>query len=308
MKKLSIVIPVFNEESSINDMVSELNNVFGNDNSIEIIFVNDGSTDSSQKKLEDCIKRYDSLKLVNLFRNYGKSTALQAGIEVSNGDLIATLDSDLQDNPEELKKLILEIEKGFDVVTGWKENRKDSFEKRFASKIFNFFVKLFSGLKINDSNTGIKVIKKEVATSLNLYGGRHRYIPLLAHQKNYKVTEVAVEHRERKYGISKYGPERYKDGFFDFLTILFLGKYMDRPLHFFGGLGFTSILFGFLSEIYVLYLKYNLGHSFQQHIALIIFGSLLIITGLQLFTFGLIGEIIVNRNQKAKNYIKEIIG
>tara|TARA_B100000965_G_scaffold78902_3_gene62806 strand:- start:11729 stop:12655 length:927 start_codon:yes stop_codon:yes gene_type:complete len=308
MKKLSIVIPVFNEESSINDMVSELNNVFGNDNSIEIIFVNDGSTDSSQKKLEDCIKRYDLLKLVNLFRNYGKSTALQAGIEVSNGDLIATLDSDLQDNPEELKKLILEIEKGFDVVTGWKENRKDSFEKRFASKIFNFFVKLFSGLKINDSNTGIKVIKKEVATSLNLYGGRHRYIPLLAHQKNYKVTEVAVEHRERKYGISKYGPERYKDGFFDFLTILFLGKYMDRPLHFFGGLGFTSILFGFLSEIYVLYLKYNLGHSFQQHIALIIFGSLLIITGLQLFTFGLIGEIIVNRNQKAKNYIKEIIG
>ena len=307
MKKLSIVIPVFNEESSINDMVSELNNVFGNDNSIEIIFVNDGSTDSSQKKLEDCIKRYDLLKLVNLFRNYGKSTALQAGIEVSNGDLIATLDSDLQDNPEELKKLILEIEKGFDVVTGWKENRKDSFEKRFASKIFNFFVKLFSGLKINDSNTGIKVIKKEVATSLNLYGGRHRYIPLLAHQKNYKVTEVAVEHRERKYGISKYGPERYKDGFFDFLTILFLGKYMDRPLHFFGGLGFTSILFGFLSEIYVLYLKYNLGHSFQQHIALIIFGSLLIITGLQLFTFGLIGEIIVNRNQKAKNYIKEII-
>ena len=308
MKKLSIVIPVFNEESSINDMVSELNNVFGNDNSIEIIFVNDGSTDSSQKKLEDCIKRYDLLKLVNLFRNYGKSTALQAGIEVSNGDLIATLDSDLQDNPEELKRLILEIEKGFDVVTGWKENRKDSFEKRFASKIFNFFVKLFSGLKINDSNTGIKVIKKEVATSLNLYGGRHRYIPLLAHQKNYKVTEVAVEHRERKYGISKYGPERYKDGFFDFLTILFLGKYMDRPLHFFGGLGFTSILFGFLSEIYVLYLKYNLGHSFQQHIALIIFGSLLIITGLQLFTFGLIGEIIVNRNQKAKNYIKEIIG
>ena len=308
MKKLSIVIPVFNEESSINDMVSELNNVFGNDNSIEIIFVNDGSTDTSQKKLEDCIKRYDLLKLVNLFRNYGKSTALQAGIEVSNGDLIATLDSDLQDNPAELKKLILEIEKGFDVVTGWKENRKDSFEKIFASKIFNFFVKLFSGLKINDSNTGIKVIKKEVATSLNLYGGRHRYIPLLAHQKNYKVTEVAVEHRERKYGISKYGPERYKDGFFDFLTILFLGKYMDRPLHFFGGLGFTSILFGFLSEIYVLYLKYNLGHSFQQHIALIIFGSLLIITGLQLFTFGLIGEIIVNRNQKAKNYIKEIIG
>ena len=308
MKKLSIIIPVFNEESSIHDLVLELNDVFGNDNSIEVIFINDGSTDSSQSKLEDYVKRYDSFKLVNLYRNYGKSIALQAGIEVSNGNLIATLDSDLQDNPAELKNLISEIENGYDLVTGWKENRKDSFEKRFASKIFNFFVKLFSGLKINDSNTGIKVLKKEVASSLNLYGGRHRYIPLLAHQKNYKVSEVSVEHRERKYGISKYGSERYKDGFFDFLTILFLGKYMDRPLHFFGGLGFTSILFGVLSEIYVLHLKYNLGHSFQQHIALIIFGSLLIITGLQLFTFGLIGEIIVNRNQKAKNYIKEIIG
>ena len=308
MKKLSIIIPVFNEESSIHDLVSELDDVFGNDNSIEVIFINDGSTDSSQSKLEDNVKRYDSFKLVNLYRNYGKSIALQAGIEVSNGNLIATLDSDLQDNPAELKNLISEIENGYDLVTGWKENRKDSFEKRFASKIFNFFVKLFSGLKINDSNTGIKVLKKEVASSLNLYGGRHRYIPLLAHQKNYKVSEVSVEHRERKYGISKYGSERYKDGFFDFLTILFLGKYMDRPLHFFGGLGFTSILFGVLSEIYVLHLKYNLGHSFQQHIALIIFGSLLIITGLQLFTFGLIGEIIVNRNQKAKNYIKEIIG
>tara|TARA_Y100000768_G_C23960961_1_gene675312 strand:+ start:586 stop:1512 length:927 start_codon:yes stop_codon:yes gene_type:complete len=308
MKKLSIIIPVFNEESSIHDLVSELNDVFGNDNSIEVIFINDGSTDSSQSKLEDNVKRHDSFKLVNLYRNYGKSIALQAGIEVSNGNLIATLDSDLQDNPAELKNLISEIENGYDLVTGWKENRKDSFEKRFASKIFNFFVKLFSGLKINDSNTGIKVLKKEVASSLNLYGGRHRYIPLLAHQKNYKVSEVSVEHRERKYGISKYGSERYKDGFFDFLTILFLGKYMDRPLHFFGGLGFTSILFGVLSEIYVLHLKYNLGHSFQQHIALIIFGSLLIITGLQLFTFGLIGEIIVNRNQKAKNYIKEIIG
>ena len=308
MKKLSIIIPVFNEESSIHDLVSELNDVFGNDNSIEVIFINDGSTDSSQSKLEDNVKRYDSFKLVNLYRNYGKSIALQAGIEVSNGNLIATLDSDLQDNPAELKNLISEIENGYDLVTGWKENRKDSFEKRFASKIFNFFVKLFSGLKINDSNTGIKVLKKEVASSLNLYGGRHRYIPLLAHQKKYKVSEVSVEHRERKYGISKYGSERYKDGFFDFLTILFLGKYMDRPLHFFGGLGFTSILFGVLSEIYVLHLKYNLGHSFQQHIALIIFGSLLIITGLQLFTFGLIGEIIVNRNQKAKNYIKEIIG
>ena len=167
--------------------------------------------------------------------------------------------------------------------------------------------KLFSGLKIRDSNTGIKVLKKEVAKSLNLYGGRHRYIPLLAHQKSFKVKEIPVNHRERKFGISKYGTERYKHGFFDFLTILFLGKYMDRPLHFFGMIGFLSILFGIAAEIYVLYLKYVLFHSFQQHIAMIIFGSLLIITGVQLFTFGLIGEIIVNKNHKTKNFIKEVI-
>ena len=142
---------------------------------------------------------------------------------------------------------------------------------------------------------------------MNLYGGRHRYIPLLAHQKSFYVKEVAVNHRERKFGISKYGAERYKHGFFDFLTILFLGKYMDRPLHFFGMIGFLSILFGIAAEIYVLYLKYILLHSFQQHIAMIIFGSLLIITGVQLFTFGLIGEIIVNKNHKTKNFIKEEI-
>ena len=150
-------------------------------------------------------------------------------------------------------------------------------------------------------------MKREVAKSLNLYGGRHRYIPLLAHQKSFHVKEIPVNHRERKFGISKYGAERYKHGFFDFLTILFLGKYMDRPLHFFGMIGFLSILFGIAAEIYVLYLKYFLFHSFQQHIAMIIFGSLLIITGVQLFTFGLIGEIIVNKNHKTKNFIKEVI-
>ena len=194
-----------------------------------------------------------------------------------------------------------------DVIVGWKKNRLDPLEKRLASKVFNFFIRIFSGLKIMDSNSGLKVLKREVAKSLNLYGGRHRYIPLLAHQKNFLVSETPVHHRERKFGESKYGNERYKDGFFDFLTILFLGKYMDRPLHFFGMIGFLSIFFGVAAEIYVLYLKYVLLHSFQQHIAMIIFGSLLIITGVQLFTFGLIGEIIVNKNHKTKNFIKEVI-
>jgi glycosyltransferase involved in cell wall biosynthesis len=306
MKSLSIIIPVFNEAESLPALFNELKNEFGNSSHVQIVFVNDGSTDNSQKIIEKAISENSSWKMVGLYRNYGKSVALQAGIESSSGELIATLDADLQDDPKELIKLI-DKSKKYDLVVGWKIDRLDPLEKRIASKIFNFFIRVFSGLKIKDSNTGIKIFKREVAESLNLYGGRHRYIPLLAHQKNFSVAEVAVKHRKREFGESKYGTERYKHGFFDFLTILFLGKYMDRPLHFFGMIGFLTILAGIIAEFYVLYLKYFLQESFQQHIAMIIFGSLLIITGVQLFTFGLIGEIIVNKNQKTKNFIKEII-
>lgn len=306
MKSLSIIIPVFNEAESLPALFNELKNEFGNSSHVQIVFVNDGSTDNSQKIIEKAISENSSWKMVGLYRNYGKSFALQAGIESSSGELIATLDADLQDDPKELIKLI-DKSKKYDLVVGWKIDRLDPLEKRIASKIFNFFIRVFSGLKIKDSNTGIKIFKREVAESLNLYGGRHRYIPLLAHQKNFSVAEVAVKHRKREFGESKYGTERYKHGFFDFLTILFLGKYMDRPLHFFGMIGFLTILAGIIAEFYVLYLKYFLQESFQQHIAMIIFGSLLIITGVQLFTFGLIGEIIVNKNQKTKNFIKEII-
>ena len=306
MKSLSILIPVFNEEESLLDLFSELKNHFKNNIAVEIIFINDGSSDNSQILIEKEISHHSSWKLINLYRNYGKSIALQSGIDISSGELIATLDSDLQDDPKELMNLVNKLNDA-DVIVGWKKNRLDPLEKRLASKVFNFFIRIFSGLKIMDSNSGLKVLKREVAKSLNLYGGRHRYIPLLAHQKNFLVSEIPVRHRERKFGKSKYGNERYKDGFFDFLTILFLGKYMDRPLHFFGMIGFLSIFFGVAAEIYVLYLKYVLLHSFQQHIAMIIFGSLLIITGVQLFTFGLIGEIIVNKNHKTKNFIKEVI-
>jgi len=306
MKSLSIIIPIFNEAESLPSLFKELKSEFGNNSSVEIVFVNDGSTDSSQQSIERAILDNSAWKMINLYRNYGKSVALQAGIECSSGEIIGTLDADLQDDPKEIAKLI-DLSDKFDLVIGWKKNRLDPLEKRIASKIFNFFIRVFSGLKIKDSNTGIKIFKREVAESLNLYGGRHRYIPLLAHQKNFSVGEVAVNHRKRKFGDSKYGSERYKHGFFDFLTILFLGKYMDRPLHFFGMIGFITILSGISAEFYVLYLKYFLQHSFQQHIAMIIFGSLLIITGVQLFTFGLVGEIIVNKNQKTKNFIKEII-
>jgi glycosyltransferase involved in cell wall biosynthesis len=305
--KLSIIIPMYNEQESLDSLFVELSGLFGQEAETEIIFINDGSSDNTLNILESKIKNYPTWSVINLYRNYGKSIALQAGFDNSKGEIIATMDADLQDNPKEIHHLIEELEKGYDVVSGWKKNRKDPLEKKIASKIFNFFVRVFSGLKIHDSNCGIKVFKREVTEMLTLYGGRHRYIPLLAHQKKFLISEVVVDHREREFGISKYGVKRYSDGFFDFLTILFLGKYMDRPLHFFGSLGFISVLLGVGIESYVLYLKYILLDSFQQHIALIILGAILIIVGLQLFTFGLMGELIVNKKYKDRNYIKEII-
>ena len=305
--KLSIIIPMYNEQESLDSLFLELSDLFGQEAKTEIIFINDGSSDNTLNILESKIKNYPTWSIINLYRNYGKSVALQAGFDNSKGEIIATMDADLQDNPKEIHHLIEELEKGYDVVSGWKKNRKDPLEKKIASKIFNFFVRVFSGLKIHDSNCGIKVFKREVTEMLTLYGGRHRYIPLLAHQKKFLISEVVVDHREREFGISKYGVKRYSDGFFDFLTILFLGKYMDRPLHFFGSLGFISVLLGVGIESYVLYLKYILLDSFQQHIALIILGAILIIVGLQLFTFGLMGELIVNKKYKDRNYIKEII-
>lgn len=305
--KLSIIIPMYNEQESLDALFMELSGLFSQEAKTEIIFINDGSSDDTLSILESKIKNYPSWKVINLYRNYGKSVALQAGFDNSKGEIIATMDADLQDNPKEIYNLIKELEKGYDVVSGWKKNRKDPLEKKIASKIFNFFVRVFSGLKIHDSNCGIKVFKREVTEMLTLYGGRHRYIPLLAHQKKFLISEVVVDHREREFGVSKYGVKRYSDGFFDFLTILFLGKYMDRPLHFFGSLGFISVLLGVGIESYVLYLKYILLDSFQQHIALIILGAILIIVGLQLFTFGLMGELIVNKKYKDRNYIKEII-
>ena len=305
--KLSIIIPIYNEQESLESLFKELTDIFAHQSETEVIFINDGSTDKTLSMLENKIKDYSRWKIINLYRNYGKSVALQAGFDTARGEIIATMDADLQDNPKEIYRLIDELNKGYDVVSGWKKNRKDPFEKKIASKVFNFFVRVFSGLRIHDSNCGIKVFTKEVTDTLTLYGGRHRYIPLLAHQKKFLISEIVVDHREREFGISKYGAKRYSDGFFDFLTILFLGRYMDRPLHFFGSLGFISVLMGLITEIYILYLKYVLLDSFQQHVALIIFGAILIIVGLQLFTFGLMGELIVNKKYKDRNYIKEII-
>ena len=303
--KISIVIPVFNEKDSINQLYNEIINSL-NIRDYEIIFIDDGSTDGSSEIVQELIQNNEKVNLIQFYRNYGKSAALSEGFKHSEGDYVVTMDADLQDDPTEIENLINKLEQGFDVVSGWKKNRKDPLSKRLPSKLFNFITRIFTSVKIHDFNCGLKIYKKSVIKTLDIYGGRHRYIPALAGQKKFKVSEIIVNHRSRKYGVTKYGGRRFFHGFFDLISVLFLSRYIQSPLYFFGQLGLFAFLFGFGIEGYVLYLKYMLGEPFAKHFALLMLGVLLIVIGIQFFSIGLIGEMIANSNQDKESRIKKI--
>ena len=303
--KLSIVIPVYNELESIERLYLEI--VQSLDTSeYEIIFIDDGSTDGSSEKIVELIQKNQKLKLIQFYRNYGKSAALSEGFKQADGEYVVTMDADLQDDPSEIKNLIIKLEEGYDLVSGWKKNRKDPLSKRIPSKLFNFITRLFTSVKIHDFNCGIKIYRKSVIKTLEIYGGRHRYIPALAGQKKFKITEIIVNHRAREFGITKYGGRRFFHGFFDLISVIFLSRYIQSPLYFFGQLGLLSFMSGFSIEGYILYLKYVLKEPFATHIALLIFGVLLIFIGIQFFSIGLIGEMIANSNQDKESRIKKI--
>ena len=303
--KLSIVIPVYNEVQSIERLYLEI--VQSLDTSeYEIIFIDDGSTDGSSEKIVELIQKNQKLKLIQFYRNYGKSAALSEGFKQADGEYVVTMDADLQDDPSEIKNLIIKLEEGYDLVSGWKKNRKDPLSKRIPSKLFNFITRLFTSVKIHDFNCGIKIYRKSVIKTLEIYGGRHRYIPALAGQKKFKITEIIVNHRAREFGITKYGGRRFFHGFFDLISVIFLSRYIQSPLYFFGQLGLLSFMSGFSIEGYILYLKYVLKEPFATHIALLIFGVLLIFIGIQFFSIGLIGEMIANSNQDKESRIKKI--
>ena len=303
--RLSIVIPVYNEVESLDILYQEI--VQSIDTSeYEIIFIDDGSTDGSSEKIAELIQENQKLKLIQFYRNYGKSAALSEGFKQADGEYIVTMDADLQDDPSEIKNLINKLEEGYDLVSGWKKNRKDPMSKRLPSKLFNFITRLFTSVKIHDFNCGLKIYRKSVIKTLEIYGGRHRYIPALAGQKKFTVTEIIVNHRPREFGISKYGGRRFFHGFFDLISVVFLSRYIQSPLYFFGQLGLLSFIAGFSVEGYILYLKYVRGEPFATHIALLIFGVLLIFIGIQFFSIGLIGEMIANSNQDKESRIKKI--
>lgn len=305
-RNISIIIPIYNEELSINSLYKEIKNVVLNDfNEYEIIFVNDGSNDSSFDIINQLALNDTNVVSIQLNRNYGKSDALNEGFKLAQYDYVATLDGDLQDDPHELVKLIDKLEKGWDCVSGWKKNRKDPYSKTIPSFFFNKFINFFSGLKLHDLNCGIKVYKKNAIQSLNIYGGLHRYIPLLLFNNGYKVTEATVVHRERKHGHTKYGKARFFHGIFDFLTIYFLKKYFNKPMYFFGSIGFLLSFIGLLINLYLTILWFQ-GIYISTR-PLFFLGILLIVVGIQSLSIGLIGELIVNNGRKKRKIIKEII-
>ena len=304
--KLSIVIPVFNEEESIPELYLQIKDALKGESEYEIIFVDDGSSDNSKKYINALINQNSNVRLISFYRNFGKSAALSEGFKHVSGDIIITMDADLQDDPNEINNLINKLDEGFDLVSGWKKKRHDPWTKTLPSKVFNFVTRLLTGVKIHDFNCGLKAYRSSVVKSIEIFGGRHRYIPALAGQKNFSVSEIIVNHRPRVHGETKYGGSRIFHGFFDLLTILFLNKYTQQPLHFFGAIGFVAFSFGFFIQMIVLYYKFALLEPFSKHIALLLLGIVFVIVGIQFFSIGLLGEIMVRHSQGREHRVKEI--
>lgn len=241
-RKLSIVIPAYNEEDSIKPLYDEIKasvaKLIKNHKiqDYEILFVNDGSSDNTEKNIVK-LTADKRVKLISLRKNFGKSKALQIGFQHICGDIIVTMDADLQDDPTELANFIAKLDEGYDMVSGWKFNRLDPLEKTLPSKLFNFVTSKVSGIKIHDFNCGFKAYRKEVVKSLNIYGEFHRYIPVLALRNGFRITEITVKHHKRQFGKSKFGMERYLRGMFDAVSALFLLKFYDKPMYFFGKIG-----------------------------------------------------------------------
>lgn len=297
---LSCVVPICNEEESIELLFDRLNNVLhALTSSYEIIFIDDGSTDNSLNILQKLSKKHTYIKIFSFRKNHGKAEALTVGFQVARGDIIITLDGDLQDRPEEISLLITKMKEGFDVVSGWRKNRKDASKMVFASKLFNSFAGKLWGVQLHDYNCGLKAYIKEAAQSLRLYGGMHRFIPLLCHENGFSVAEVAVQHDPRKFGKSKYNFSKTWRDLPDMFTIFFLTRYTKRPLHFFGT---AATILGGLGLIFILYLTYlhYVMHETVGTRPLWSIGVLLILAGLQIFFTGFLADLLINLSQNRK--------
>ena len=306
---LSIVIPLYNEEESLVELNNWIFENFENSKySFEIIYIDDGSNDESWKKINALAKNSNRVKGISLSKNYGKSQALNAGFKHAKGNLVATLDADLQDSPDEIIPMIKLLEKeNLDLVSGWKKVRYDNlFLKNLPSKLFNFSARIISGIKLHDFNCGIKIYRKNVIKSIDVSGEMHRYIPFLASQAGFKkISEKEVIHQKRKYGISKFGTERFINGFLDLLTLWFLNKFGKRPMHFFGLLGCLMFFIGLIFTIYlgVDKIYFNTESRLITDRPQFFIALTTIIIGVQFFISGFLGELLLRQKNNNKNYI-----
>ena len=267
------------------------------------------STDKTYDILAKLHNNDKKVKVIKLRGNFGKSVALQTGFELAAGEIILTMDADLQDDPKEIPSFLSKINQGYDLVSGWKKDRHDPLSKTVPSKIGNFATRILTGIKIHDLNCGFKAYRKEVVKNLNLYGELYKYIPVLAEKQNFRVSEIVITHHSRKFGKSKFGWQRNVKGFLDMLTVVFLTGYLRRPAHFFGTLGIFSFVFGFFIGLYITFLRITTG-SIQYRYPLLFMAVLAMVIGIQLITTGLLAAMIVSYNQNnnsTSKYIKEIL-
>ena len=291
---LSLVIPVYNEAESLGPLVDEIDEgLAAHEGPYEIVFVDDGSGDRSFEVMQGLVEKRDDVRVVRLRRNFGKATALSHGFAAARGDIIVTMDGDRQDDPAEIAGLMAPLSRGYDLVSGWKQRRQDPLNKTLPSRFFNWTVRTASGIPLHDFNCGLKAYRRDVTETISVYGELHRYIPVVAAQAGFRVTEVKVNHRRRTAGRSKYGWRRYMRGYLDLLTVLFLGRYQHRPQHLFGGLGTLLAVIGVIIELYLTVEKLVFGEPIGQR-PLLLLGALLIIVGIQLLSLGLVGELIAN--------------
>ncbi len=294
---ISVVVPVYNEERSVALLYDELRSALEPlHTSWEAIFVDDGSSDGTFGALTRLHNAERNVRVVRLRRNFGKAAALVAGFDQAGGETVVTIDGDLQDDPAEIPRLLAKLDEGFDLVSGWKAHRRDPLSRRVLSRIFNRVTSLFSGVRMHDLNCGLKAYRADVVHGLRLYGELHRFIPVLAHYRGFRIAELPVNHRPREHGRSRYGVERYVRGFLDLLTVSFIGRYRHRPLHLFGGLG---LMLGFIGSAVLVYLTVlkALGHAIG-HRPLLMLGVLLVVIGMQFFSLGLISEMITSHHEE----------
>jgi len=299
--EISVVIPVFNERESLGILYQKICAQLEElDKSFELIFIDDGSTDGSFKTLSALYRKDPRVRVIRFRRNFGKSSALSAGFASSRGELVFTMDSDLQDDPAEMTAFIEKLDQGYDLVSGWKFKRKDPLSKRLPSRLFNFVTSLASGIRLHDFNCGFKLYRGDVARSLKVYGELHRYLPALVHWKGFRVAEIKVRHHKRRFGSSKFGAGRFIKGYLDLITVLFLNRYMKSPLHFFGTIGTVLSLIGFSIGCYFVY-YWLIYRNIGGRVPLLLFAVFLMLGGIQLISTGLIGEMLAS----SLNYLRE---